>query len=729
MKRPLAVTGFTMLFTILVMSKQSIKVIGTAIFVVLVAFVVFMLIKSVRHDRSLPTAALSAVFALIILFSNNSFYMNKALPLDQKTVSVSGCLSDLPYENNGKNYYIIKADKIDGNKSNMKIRLVSSSPINLNPTDRITTEVKLFLLGEDNDEMLEYYKSKSLLLGGYSTGEAIKIEKSQMVGIKSKILLLRQTLTEEIMTELPNSAGGIIAGLCFGVKTYIPKTVSTAFSAAGVSHLLAVSGLHLSVWSTLLYAVLRKLRVSRKLSSATAILFIAFFAVLTGLNPPVIRAGAMLTLMFSSGLFCREADSINSIGLALTAMLMLNPYMATSLSLLLSVFATLGLVILMKPVSEFLNRPLKRVKNKCFTKLYKFVSAAVAVSISVTVATLPIYLTSLSSISSVLLISNLLMVTAGSVCMTTGGLASLFLVLGVDILGKPLVLISALFSKYLIKITAYFAEFHYSLIPINSNWSRITLAVILILFAVILAVNFRKKKAVKYITITLSAIFLTVNIAAVALSNSKLKLTAASVGNGTAVILKYKGETAVIGCGGDYYAGSAVCDIMSKYGSTSVDYLILPSNTAQNTSGVNKLNETYKINSSYLASDKLKSEFSLKNTVQFQNSIIRVADGKVQITACGNNNTSVKITYGDFSAVISTDNTDNINGERGNLLICRNSLPKGADYDNFDITVVSTDKENVDNPFNRGKILLTSQNGNISFLIYDNSKMQYWRTD
>lgn len=91
-----------------------------------------------------------------------------------------------------------------------------------------------------------------------------------------------------------------MAGLCYGDKSNIPRNVTTAFSAAGVSHLLAVSGLHLSVWSSLLYMIMRKLRVSRRISSASSIVFIIFFAILTGMNPPVVRAGTMIGLVFAA---------------------------------------------------------------------------------------------------------------------------------------------------------------------------------------------------------------------------------------------------------------------------------------------------------------------------------------------------------------------------------------------------------------------------------------------
>lgn len=189
--------------------------------------------------------------------------------------------------------------------------------------------------------------------------------------------------------------------------------------------MLAVSGLHLSVWSSLLYMIMRKLRVSRRISSASSIVFIIFFAILTGMNPPVVRAGTMIGLVFAADLFKREADSLNSIGLSLILLLAFNPYMSTSLSLWLSLAATLGMMYFLKPLSRALDRPIANVKRNFFTTAYKSVSSLVAVSLAVTAASLPVFAVSLPTVSTVSVLSNLLMVTVGSVCMTSGGLGAL----------------------------------------------------------------------------------------------------------------------------------------------------------------------------------------------------------------------------------------------------------------------------------------------------------------
>lgn len=144
----------------------------------LIAFVVFMCIKKVRRDKTLPFAALSAAVAVLLLMSNNAYYLGKAKPLNGKEVIISGTLSDLPYEKDGSFYYVVKADTVNGEKSSLSFRVVSKAPLCIDVTDEVNLSAKAFLLGGDSDEILKYYKSKSLFLGAHSPENiSIKEEK------------------------------------------------------------------------------------------------------------------------------------------------------------------------------------------------------------------------------------------------------------------------------------------------------------------------------------------------------------------------------------------------------------------------------------------------------------------------------------------------------------------------------------------------------------------------
>lgn len=720
MTRPLAVTGFSMLITLALLGGAGQKATGAVCLAALAALLVFIPIRAVRRDGTLPTAALSVSVAALLLFCSNAFYLPGAREAAGKTVRVSGTLCDLPYESGGSRYYLLRLDRDDGKPGALKMRLSSKDVIDLQPCDRVSLTARAFLLGEDSDEVLRYYKSKGLFLGAYRP-EDIRIERGAVKTLSSRILKLRQALTRELLAALPGADGGVTAGLCFGDKTHIPPKVKTAFTAAGISHLLAVSGLHLSVWSAGLFLLLRRFRVSRKGASAVSILFIVFFAVLTGLNPPALRAGTMLAVVYAANLFRREADSLNSVGLALTGMLLCRPYLAFSLSLWLSVLATLGLILLMGPLTAFPERALKRVRSGFLLGVLRSVVALLAVSFSVTLMTLPVYLLRLTSVSVFLLPSNLLTVTAGSLCMTCGGLAAGFSLCGLPFLGQPLMLAAGCLAHYLIRVTSAAADLRWALMPVGGALSLLSAAAALIVFALFVALGVRNRRRLRAVSLVLAAVFLTVNLSVLFQSERKLRLTVADVGDGTAVVLRYEGRTAILGCGGNYYAGGAVCDIMSEYGSSFADLLLLPSAREEAASGAKRVLETFEVRTLYIGDESLRRRFPTGRTRTLSGAPLCLRHGDLKLTAGAD---LVRLEFGEFKAVCVFSPEASLSGERGDLLVCCKTLPKGVRDGDFSVVVLSAQTDEPEPPPKIGRLLLTSQNGNISFAVGKNGKMK-----
>ena len=729
MKRALAVTGFTMLGNLAVFCNiKSDTAVSVAIIVSLIALLLSLIIKSVRKNGTLPTAFLSALIALCVLFLSNSTYFKNAVIYSEKELTVSGRLTELPYKANGNSYYVIETDTINGVNENIKVRLVSPSPLDLKPTDRVTVNVKSFLLGT-NDDYLNYYKSKGLMLGGFVKDDA-KIEIGVYTEVRDGILNIRYKMINAVMYYLPNDYGAVISGLTLGDKTNLSPRAENAFAACGVSHLFAVSGLHMSVWSMLFYRFAKGLRLSRKSASAVSILFCVFFILLTGCNPPVIRSGVMMILFFASNLFSREAEAFNSIGFALSVMLILNPYSAQSISLWLSLLATMGILILSGRINGFISKPLKNTESRILKRVCNSIVSVISVSIAVTVFTLPVYILKIKTVSVLLIISNLVMLSAGTLCMEAGGIAAVLLVLGVKFIGAPLLLFSGFISKLLLKTALFLSRFRYSLIPVDSNYSKIILAVFATVLAVFLILNVKNKKVLRSFSVVTAIVFLAVNTAVCFLNFNSLRICAADVGNGMSVVVMYKGEAVILGCGGDYYAESAICDIIKSNGVNIVDALVVPDSSNALSSAANGIINGYDVKRLYLGSESEKNRYSYNGEVSIiDRSVISLSDGEV-LAAVQNDSvcTSAQIIYGGFRAVISFSADDTLHGADGNLLICRNKIPNGADVSRFSTVTVSADStEEIIQAEFADNICSTADNGSISFLVKPNGEFSYRR--
>ncbi len=730
MKRALAVTGFSMLGILTVFCNvKSDTAMGAAIIASLIALLFSLIIKPVRRNGTLPTAFLSVLIALCVLFFNNSAYFKNAVLYSEKELTVSGKLTELPYKANGNNYYIIETDAINGVGESIKMRLVSSSPLDLEPTDRITVDVKSFLLGTTGDEYLNYYKSKGLMLGGFTTGDA-EIKKGVCTDLYDEILNIRYKMINSVMYYLPNDYGAVISGLTLGDKTDLSQRAENAFAACGVSHLFAVSGLHMSIWSMLFYRSAKRLRASRKSASAISILFCIFFILLTGCNPPVIRSGVMMILIFASNLFSREAEAFNSIGFALSIMLILNPYSALSTSLWLSLLATMGILMLSGRINAYISKPLKNIKSRALKGACSSILSLISVSVSVTVFTLPVYVLKIKTVSVLLLVSNLIMLSVGTLCMETGGIAAVLLVLGVKFIGAPLLLFSGFISKLLLNSALFLSRFRYALVPVDSNYSKIILAVFAAALSVFLILNVKNKKLVRSFAAVTAVVFLTANIAVYSLNFNSLRICAADVGNGMSVVVMYKGETVILGCGGDYYAESAICDIIKTNGVNIIDALIVPDSSDALSSAADGIIDGYDVKRLYLGSEQEKNRYSYKGEINAaQRSVISLSGGEVLI-AVQNDSVcaSAQIIYGGFRAVIAFSADDTLNGAYGNLLICRAVIPNGADVGRFDTVAVSADStEEIIQAEFADNICSTADNGSISFLVKPNGEFSFRR--
>lgn len=372
MTRPFCVIGFTALFTLFVMHAFPQKeAMGAAFTAALIAFVLSLTQKAARRDKTLPTAFLTAVICIAMLWTAQTQYAARQdAVLEKKEVLVSGTLADLPYTENGRYYAVLRVHTLNGEPSRGKIRLVSRTPFDISPADSITCRVKPFLLGgeAENEAVSAYYRAKGIVCGAYPV-DGITVISGGNTGLFSAILSLRQALTQAVFTRLPNEAGGVIACISFGVKTLLSERSTNAFRASGISHLLVVSGLHLSTWTMYLFEAFKKIRVPRRARAVLGLLFVAFFAVLTGGAPSVLRAAVMSAAVFSAELFRRESDAFNAVGIALTAMLFSNPFAARDLSLLLSVFATVGILLFSKRIEAVLNRSVRKRQGRA-VKLY-----------------------------------------------------------------------------------------------------------------------------------------------------------------------------------------------------------------------------------------------------------------------------------------------------------------------------------------------------------------------
>lgn len=139
---------------------------------------------------------------------------------------------------------------------------------------------------------------------------------------------------------------GLLPGMVTGDTSALDEGLNTAMRAVGMTHLTAVSGANCSLVLGALLLVARSLRLPRLPAAALALAGLALFVVLVGPDPSVLRAALMGSIALASLAGGRSGRGLSFLCLAVICLLLLDPGLGSSYGFLLSVLATLGIIVL-----------------------------------------------------------------------------------------------------------------------------------------------------------------------------------------------------------------------------------------------------------------------------------------------------------------------------------------------------------------------------------------------
>ncbi len=188
-----------------------------------------------------------------------------------------------------------------------------------------------------------------------------------------RLLALRENIGAKIAALFPN-APGEAKGMLLGDVSDIDENTLVAFRNTGITHLLSVSGLHVSLLAVAFSLLFRR---NAWVRFAAVACFGAFYAAITAFSPPVVRSLFMLLIALLAFPLQRRLDVISSISTAFILLLLYNPYSLWNAGFQLSFVAVLSMVLL-APVFQ---QPLARLGSSA--------SGLMAASVAVVIGTLP----------------------------------------------------------------------------------------------------------------------------------------------------------------------------------------------------------------------------------------------------------------------------------------------------------------------------------------------------
>lgn len=198
----------------------------------------------------------------------------------------------------------------------------------------------------------------------------------------------------------------ILAALTLGVKDYLSPEIMKTYSTSGAMHILAVSGLHVGIIYLILNSFLffmRKNKLLKIIKATILIIFIWFFALITGLSPSVTRASIMLSFIVIGNASGRHPSVFNSIAVSAFLILLFKPLAILHVGFQLSYFAVLAIVYFQPMLYRLLNP-----NNIILDKIW----ALTAVSIAAQIGTFPISIYYFHKFPSYFFITNLIAIPA-----------------------------------------------------------------------------------------------------------------------------------------------------------------------------------------------------------------------------------------------------------------------------------------------------------------------------
>ncbi|MBQ9737391.1 MAG: ComEC/Rec2 family competence protein [Clostridia bacterium] len=276
-------------------------------------------------------------------------------------------------------------------------------------------------------------------LTNYTPKTLVSVIKETGYFVRSKISYAAETLFNDDPT-----ASAILSGILVGNKSGFDDQLYKKFSNAGISHIVAVSGLHLSILYAFLTMLLLPIMRSRKLTSAVLIPFILLFMSASAFTPSVCRASIMVLITILSHYTRREYNPESALFLSLGIILFFAPYSLFSKSLVLSFSATLGIFLYYSYIYEILKLPLalsaipKSKIGKLSSSAFSFIFSSLALSYATFLGTSYFLGLFFGSISKVQFFTNLWVIPLASLVFCLGYMACIMFYISPSLSAKIL---------------------------------------------------------------------------------------------------------------------------------------------------------------------------------------------------------------------------------------------------------------------------------------------------
>ena len=413
-----------------------------------------------RIKRPLVAAVL---FVILLIMAYDSLGKDEGFAYIGKTLSLTGRIKeiksyDVPF---GERSYRLKV-KADSDEINAFILKIKESDLfagcNLhNDVDIDLSELSKRLYGRkisctgsfeafDGElnpgqfDAASYYKNEGYT--GILNAENIRIVKEEE-SFSPDIYLHRLNLaiSDKYKKILGDKNAGSLSAMVLGDKRGLDEEIKELYQENSISHLLSISGLHISLLGGAVFLFLRRLKVSFRFPLIASSIILIIYGAFTGFSVSTSRAVIMMSVLFISFVIGKSYDLPSGLALAALILIVINHRAIYQSGFLLSFFAVIGIFYIMPELLYIFKVDIYHKKG-IIKGLHLFLASIIS-SISILLATLPIVLNNFYEVSLTGILLNIIVIPLMSLVVITG------------LLGGFVALVSEILGSFILGITHY----------------------------------------------------------------------------------------------------------------------------------------------------------------------------------------------------------------------------------------------------------------------------------
>ena len=448
----------------------------------------------------------------------------------------------------------------------------------------------------------------------YSTMLYPKIESlDRGTGLKPLewIYSLRNRLSQTLAKVLPEPQASLAQGIILGMRGNIPPPLKADFAHTGTAHLLAISGLHLSIVAGILLSLGIWLFGKKHHTYIwLALGAIWLYALLTGMHPPVFRATIMVSLFLIAELLGRQRSAFTSLAFAAAVMVGISPQILWTASFQMSFTAMAGLIFIFPLIQSLGKKAVNAALGEDGTaaSVANFITSSFSITLGAIIAVWPLIAYYFGIISLVALPATLFALPALPGIITTGALAAGLGLIALPV-GQAIGWVAWLFASYMLLVVNGFAALPLSSIELGKVDTTLIWVYYLVLAMAIWlnsnrkkwvsimprAVNFISRLPKKWVIPPLLVVAILASLAAATMPDDNLHISFLDVGQGVAILIQKGNQQVLVDGGPSPQAISLELGKRLPFWDRTIDLLILTHPSADHVSGLVEVLHRYQV--------------------------------------------------------------------------------------------------------------------------------------